>query len=424
MFTRQKVNRIVWVSFVLTLTLLFYSNASYPQTTPKKKWVTFGVICPRTGPVAEVGEYIIRGTELAVEEVNTKWNPPDGGLIIKGERYYVKYEPYDDEADPSKTVAGFRKLVEMYHVPFINGPLGTPHSWAVMPVSKELKTGFISYSASDKTHRMGNPYVVLCRVPNQYFGIPMAKACIDRGWKKFAVCSDVSDAWLSLAKEFRAEMERLGGTCVGFEVVDTKTIFDYRSIMTGFKAKNADVIFVNAYPEPIGIMVSHAREVGYKGQFIACNNFTQIAIKFAGLENSVGTLVETFYSTYCLSHPEADKNGAVTYLSNIFKKKYPGVPFHDLVSDTWTAVLTWLKGMEVAGTATDSPPIRKALNEATKLIQGQITYPRDGILPSGQLTGAIEFLCEVQRDGSFKKVGEMTIPTEKLREYPIDAPSK
>ena len=82
------------------------------------------------------------------------------------------------------------------------------------------------------------------------------------------------------------------------------------------------------------------------------------------------------------------------------------------------------EGMEIAGTATDSPSIRKALNEATKQIQRQITYPRDGVLNSGQLIGAIEFLCEVQRDGSFKKVGEMTIPIEKLKEYPIDAPSK
>ena len=108
----------------------------------EKKWVTFGVVCPTTGPVAFLGNAFIQGIELAIDEVNNKWNPPGGGIIVNGQRYYLRYEHYNDEANPSKSVVGFRKLIDAHNVPFILGPLGTPQSWACSPISQERKVLF------------------------------------------------------------------------------------------------------------------------------------------------------------------------------------------------------------------------------------------------------------------------------------------
>ena len=412
---RSMISITIWVLVALGITSFFLLNFTNAQTPAQKNWVTFGVLCPTTGPIAGMGKYILDTVKLAVEEVNSKWNPPDGGLLIKDKRYYVRYEYYDDGGDPSKTVAGFRKLVEMYNVPFVIGPFGTPQVLATMPISKELRTFLTSYSSSDKAHRMGNPYMLAVRPPSKYYGIPLAKACFERGWKKFAVLTDVSDATTSTAEEFKTEMERLGGISLGYEVVDTKTVFDFRSVMTKFNAKNPDVIFIVAYQEPSAIMVNHAREIGYGGHFLVTANYNQVSLKIAGLKNSAEILAETSYWDYCLAHPELDKSGTVTYLSNLFKNKYPGVPLIDVIPTTWDPALTFFKALEVAGTSTDTSAIQKSLDKAVKLLADKFAIPHDGVLPPGMITGFIELITEIQPDGSFKKVGELVIPVDKLR---------
>ena len=190
----------------LLLILMIGLLISPTMAEAQKKWVTFGVICPTSGPVALLGQSFLMGVDLALEEVNTRWNPPDGGIIVGGQRYYVRYQHYDDEADPAKSPIGFRKLVDTHKVPFILGPLGTPQSWACSPISQELGVLFDAFSASDRTRRMGNPYLFQSRPPANYLAAPMAKACIERGWKRFAVLADVSEAYTQWGKDFRTEM--------------------------------------------------------------------------------------------------------------------------------------------------------------------------------------------------------------------------
>jgi ABC-type branched-subunit amino acid transport system substrate-binding protein len=218
-----------------------------------------------------------------------------------------------------------------------------------------------------------------------------------------------------MAEEFRGEMAKLGGTSIGMEIIDTKTIFDMRPIMTKFKNQNPDVIFIVGYPEPLGTMVSHAREIGYQGHFVTNNTFNARALQIAGLKNSVGTLVQTMYWDYCIANPEADRTGAVNYLANLYKAKYPGVTMTDIVAVTWDLAMTYFRAMELAGTFTDTLAICKSFDKAVKSLADKLTIPHDGVLPSGMITGVIELVTEVQPDGSRKKVGEIVYSTEKLR---------
>jgi branched-chain amino acid transport system substrate-binding protein len=397
---------------------LFLSVLVSPGTGhAQKKYVTFGVICPTTGAVALLGESFLKGIELALDEVNTRWNPPEGGIMVKGERYYLKYEHYNDEADPAKSVIGFRKMVETYKVPFIIGPVGTPQTWACMPISKETRVAFDGFSASDKTHRMENPYLLQSRPPANYLAAPMARGCFAKGWKKFAVLADVSDAYKVWGEDFRKEMEKLGGTCVGFEVVDTKTVNDYHSIMTKFNAQKPDFIFLNAYEEPNSLMVIHAREVGFQGKFLGNENFTHVTIKNVGAKNVAGSLLDTWGSTYYVDHPEDDPTGAVPYVWEKYKKKYGSKPWHGLVCNLWDQTLHFIKAMEIAETVSDSLAIRVALDRAATLMNWRITTAYDGVLPQGMMTGWKDILAEIQPDGSVKKVGDLTIPTDALKVY-------
>jgi ABC-type branched-subunit amino acid transport system substrate-binding protein len=280
-----------------------------------------------------------------------------------------------------------------------------------------MKVLFNAFSASDKTRRMENPYLFQSRPPANYLAAPMAKGCADKGWKKFAVLTDVSDGYKVWGEDFRKEMEKLGGTCVGFEVLDTKTVNDYHSIMTKFNAQKPDFIFVNAYEEPNSLMVIHAREVGFKGNFLCNENFTHVAIKNVGAKNIAGSMLDTWGSTYYVDHPQDDPTGVVHYVWEKYKKKYGSKPWHGLVCNLWDEALHFFKAMEVADTVTDSLAIRVALDRAATLMNWRFTTGYDGVLPSGVMTGWKDILTEVQPDGSVKKVGDLTIPTDALRVY-------
>jgi branched-chain amino acid transport system substrate-binding protein len=408
------------ILFILMIGVLLLPAATQAQ----KKWVTFGVICPTSGPVALLGQSMLMGIDLVLEEVNTRWNPPEGGIMVAGQRYYVRYQHYDDEADPAKSPIGFRKLVDTYKVPFIMGPLGTPHSWGCAAISQELGVLFDGFSASDRTRRIGSPYLFQSRPPANYLAAPMAKACIDRGWKRFAVLADVSEAYTQWGKDFRTEMEKLGGSSVGFESVDTKTVTDYHSIMTKFNANRPDVIFLSAYEEPNATMAMHALDVGYKGKFLGNENFTHITINIVGAKRLVGSILDTWGMHYYRDHPEEDPTGAVPYVWKLYKQKYGDKPWHGLVGNLWDQTLHFIKAMEVAGSVTDSLAIRVALDRAASLMRNRMTCPYDGVLPEGVMTGWTDLLVEIQPDGTMKKVGELVTPTEALRIYknPDDSP--
>lgn len=406
--------------FILIIGMLLLPAATQAQ----KKWVTFGVIAPTSGPVALLGHSMLIGIDLALEEVNTRWNPPDGGIIVGGQRYYVKYQHYDDEADPAKSPIAFRKLIDSYKVPYILGPLGTPQSWAASPISQELGVLFDAFSASDRTRRLGNPYLFQSRPPANYLAGPMAKACIDRGWKRFAVLADVSESYTQWTKDFKAEMEKLGGTSVGFESVDTKTVTDYHSIFTKFNANRPDVIFLCAYEEPNATMAMHALDVGYKGKFLGNENFTHITINIVGAKRLVGSILDTWGMHYYKDHPGEDPTGAVPYVWQLYKQKQGDKPWHGLVGNLWDQALHFIKAMEVAGSVTDSLAIRVALDRAASLMRNRMTCPYDGVLPEGVMTGWTDLLVEIQPDGTMKKVGELVTPTEVLKVYrnPEDSP--
>ena len=94
----------------------------------EQKTVKVGVISPHSGPVAYFGLSVYRSVELAVKNINEKgpFESSSGGILVGGQRSQLEVVSYDDGGNPAKSVAGMRRLVEMYKVPVIFGPFGTP----------------------------------------------------------------------------------------------------------------------------------------------------------------------------------------------------------------------------------------------------------------------------------------------------------
>jgi branched-chain amino acid transport system substrate-binding protein len=236
----------------------------------------------------------------------------------------------------------------------------------------------------------------------------MAEACIEKGYKKAAVLTDINPAFAAWGKRFQKKFESLGGQVVGFESIDIKTTNDYHSIMTSFKAKNPDIIFVTLYEEPTALAITHALDVGYKGKFMVSSDWGAKSEKIVGLDRMEGALVQAMVHTYYRKNPDQDKRGIATSFIKKYLDTYkedfaqPGLSVYD---PTWM----FLRAMEIAGTVTDAAAIRAACPKALQEGKLPIIFPNTDVLKNGLMWGTPELLLEV-KGGKYVLVKELRVP--------------
>ncbi len=104
--------------------------------------IRVGMITDLTGPVAFLGQEISAGAKLYFDHVNEQ-----GG--VHGRKIELIVE--DDGYQPARTVAAYRKLVDLDDVFCFVGNLGTPTTLAIMPMLEREKiplVGPVAFSSS------------------------------------------------------------------------------------------------------------------------------------------------------------------------------------------------------------------------------------------------------------------------------------
>ena len=401
------------VSFVAGSLLCPAHAQEAAKPGPGMKSVKIGVISPLSGPLTFNGLSVLRGVQMAVGNINEKGTTGNGpGILVGNQRYKLEIVNYDDSGDPSKSVAGMRKLAEMYNVPVVLGPFGTPQVWACQEVNVGLKVLFNGLSTSDESRKKGNPLYIQERVPGLYYGDPMAQACIDKGFKKAAVLTDINEAFKSWGKRFGQKLESLGGQIVGFESADIKSTTDYHSIMTSFKAKNPDIIFISMYEEPGALATNHALDIGYKGKFLYTSEWGVKAEKIVGLERLEGSMVQAMVHTFYRKYPNQDRRGYATAFVRRYQELYkedfaqPGITEYD-------PTYVFARAMEISNSVTDANAIRAACPKALQEGKLPLIFPNNDVLKNGLIIGAPELLLEIN-GGQYKLVKELRVARELL----------
>lgn len=377
------------------------------------KTVKIGALSPHSGPVAFNGLSVFHSVELAVKNINEKGTLGTGpGILVGNQRYKLEVVSYDDSGDPAKSVAGMRRLVEMNKVPVIFGPFGTPATWACQEVNVGLKVLFSGMSASDLSRKKGNPLYFQERMPAIYWGPPMAEACIKKGYKRACIVADVNEAYSSWAKKFKDKFESLGGKVFSLETIDSKTMTDYHSIMTSFKAKGPDIIFLSLYEEPAALAASHALDVGYKGKFLLNSDWGKKSEKIVGLDRIEGSLVEATQWMFYQAHPEQDKKGNLTGYLKQYKEIYGEIPAQP-GAHIYGMVYMVARAMEISGSVTDAYAIRAAAPKALQEGKLPLIFPNTDVLKNGLVYGAPDFLLEI-KNGDYVRVQELQVPKKEL----------
>lgn len=236
-----------------------------------------GFIGGFSGPGQAYGEACKNGFELGLKD--------EGGRQLR-----VIYE--DDQFDPKKTVAAFRKLVDFEHVQLVI-VLGSSPAKSIAPLAERAKVPLIAW-ASDPSVATGRKYVVRSWARGDEEGKRIAQEAVQRGYGKLAFFSVTDDYSLSVRSGFARSIpaDQL--------VIDEEVALDaqdFKPRILNLKRLAVDTIGLCVSVGQSGMFAKQATELGLRPRFFGCETLYDDR----ELEISQGALAGTWFVTGVIS---------------------------------------------------------------------------------------------------------------------------
>jgi branched-chain amino acid transport system substrate-binding protein len=265
MKTGRKINMhrlILFFSILIVLGAL--TGRSGPAMAAEEKILKWGALEPLSGSAGLWGRAMNQGVEIAVDEFNAK-----GGLTVGGTRYKIKILAEDDKYTGAAAVAGASKLIYQDGVKFITGPLGTPTTMAIQPITEKEKVLMMTNSSGDALGK-DKPYTFRIG-PSFLLGIAgnfqaAAEKYPGRIKKIAYICTNDHAGW-DTAKivEASANSKTLGWEIVAKEFYE-RGMTDFHPLLARVLAKKPDLIETAGVPSiEAALVASQAHGMGYRG---------------------------------------------------------------------------------------------------------------------------------------------------------------
>lgn len=310
------------------------SNSS--GTHQDKDTVKIGVNMELSGTAAGYGNAQKQGIQLAAAEINKA-----GGIDVNGHKKKIKLIIRDNKTAIATSASVAAQLVNKDKVAAIVGPATTNAGTAEIPNITKAAVPSVSPSATDPDYTKQKngkvqPYVFRACFQNNFQGESAAKFVTDNlKAKRVAVYADnSSDYGTGLAKAFK-------NTYKG-KVVDSQTYSegdkDFNAVLTSFKSKKIDAIYVPGYYTEVGLIVKQARQMGIKVPIVGSDGMADPKLaQIAGAKNATKVYYTTPFSTRV-----AAKNPTAVKFMNAFKARYhaPAPTFSALAYDAVYMVKT------------------------------------------------------------------------------------
>jgi len=212
--------------------------------------VKLGVILPRTGPEAPIGEEMANGVRMAMDDLKQK------GIVVE-----AVWE--DDTGKPQIAMSAFEKLAQDSKVAGVLGSYTSASTSAVARLAGKYKLPLmVPISSKDEITMQGFKWVYRINSPASFYASTLFSMIQAQGpVKTLALIYENTDFGNSAARSATAYATQHGMTVVGDEPY-AKGAPDYRSTLSKFKAKNPDVIYMVSYIADAVLLMRQAREVG------------------------------------------------------------------------------------------------------------------------------------------------------------------
>lgn len=278
--------------------------------------IKIGVNMELSGAAAGYGNSQKQGIQLAAQEINK-----DGGINVNGKKKKVKLIIKDNKTSTTTSASVAAQLVNNDKVAAIVGPATTNAGTAEIPNITKAAVPSVSPSATDPNYTKQKngkvqPYVFRACYQNNFQGGTAAKFMTNTlKAKRVAVFADnSSDYGTGLAKAFKKSFK---GT-----IVDSQSFSegdkDFNAVLTSFKSKKIDAIYVPGYYTEVGLIIKQARQNGINVPIVGSDGMADPKLaQIAGNKNA-----SKIYYTTPFSDDVAKSNPTAVKFMNAYKAKY------------------------------------------------------------------------------------------------------
>jgi branched-chain amino acid transport system substrate-binding protein len=255
--------KCVFVLLVVVFVILFTTFIGCAKKSEPKE-IKIGAILPLTGDGAAYGQKEKNGIELAVQQAN------ESGCI-NGKKVKVVYE--DSQGIPAPAVSAAQKLINIEKVSVIIGDAFSSPTLAMVPVAHQNKVVIMSPSASSPKLSGASPFFFRVWPSDTSEGTKMAEVAIQElKLNKFSVIYGNNDYAVGLKDVFIAKIKEMGKEIVAVEVYNEGDS-DFRTQLARIKEKSPDAIYMPGYYKEFVKILTQAKEMGIKAQFLSCGTF-------------------------------------------------------------------------------------------------------------------------------------------------------
>ncbi|MDF7638360.1 ABC transporter substrate-binding protein [Lactobacillus sp. ESL0791] len=278
--------------------------------------VKIGVNMELSGSAAGYGNAEKQGIELATSEINKA-----GGINVNGHKKKIKLVIRDNKTATTTSSSIAAQLTTKDKVAAIVGPATTNAGTAQIPNITKASVASVSPSATDPGYTLQKndkvqPYVFRACFQNNFQGESAAKFMAQTlKVKRVAVYADnSSDYGTGLANAFKK-------TFTG-KIVDSQTYSegdkDFNAVLTSFKSKKIDAIYVPGYYTEAGLIIKQARQIGIKAPIVGSDGMADPKLaQIAGKQSATNV-----YYTTPFSLQVAKKNPVAVKFMNAFRARY------------------------------------------------------------------------------------------------------
>ena len=346
-------------------------SSSSTGTKQDKDSVKIGVNMELSGAAAGYGNAQKQGIQLAVSEINKK-----GGIDVNGRKKKIKLIMRDNKTAISTSASVAAQLATKEKVAAIVGPATTNAGTAEIPNITKAKVPSVSPSATDPNYTLQKngkvqPFVFRACYQNNFQGGSAAKFVMNNiKAKRVAVYTDnSSDYGNGLAKAFKKTYKG--------KIVDSQTFSegdkDFNAVLTSFKAKKVDAIYVPGYYTEVGLIIKQARQIGIKAPIVGSDGMADPKlVQIAGAKNASKIYYTTPFSTQV-----AAKDPTASKFMRNFKNRYheEAPTFSALAYDAVYMIKEAIENEK----SDDSAKITKGLEQIKDFtgVTGKITVNKD-----------------------------------------------
>jgi len=328
--------------------------------------VVFGFIQPLTGQGAQVGQAVVKGADVAMDQVNKN------GGVLGGKT--LKYILEDDQCTPPQTVSAAKKLINQDQVKIVVGAMCSSSTLALMPVTQEAKVlQIVPLSYHPDITEKGHPSLFRTCITSttnaDSFTDFIARKMNVQSIALFVVNDDFGRGEVDV---FTKKFQQFGHP----KIVATEFFRfedrDFSTYLTKIRAAKPEAIYIVARTPQNAMIINQMAEISFKPKIFGSGNFADVQFVDLVKKNGEGIYAITTWSKY-LDNPTNRQYIAA------YKAKYNEEPGTDYAQAGYNAIKVLADAINRAGSASDVAKLTEALRKTkVDITTGTLTFDSKG----------------------------------------------